>query len=431
MGTSSSAIFTGSSNFAQDFQSVIDRSVAIASLPIEQLTNDKTALTNQANDLSSLDTKFTALQSAIDALGNSGSSFTAQSSNPATVSATAAAGAAEGSFTVEVVGLGSYTTTMSKGALTAIADPSTQNISSSSTYTLRVNGQSFTINPSSNSLDSLVQAINATPGANVRASIVNVGPASAPSYRLTVQGTKLNADTIQLNDGSTDLLDTLATGENASYKINGMSTAIQTDSRTIVLAPGVTAQLLQQSPTGQPTTIDVSVNSGGIGDALSSLADAYNAVIDLLNQQHGKDGGSLQGLSIVNSLTNSLRDMSLYSAGSGSIQSLTDLGLELGRDGKLSFDAATFQAATASGTAAIASFLGNAASGGFLKNASDDLKAVEDPSSGTLQNAIQSTQDRITSTDQQIQTNQDRVDQLRQNLQEQMAAADALVASLE
>ena len=37
MGSSNSAIFSGSSRFAQDFQSVIDRSVAIASFPLQQL----------------------------------------------------------------------------------------------------------------------------------------------------------------------------------------------------------------------------------------------------------------------------------------------------------------------------------------------------------------------------------------------------------
>ena len=39
MATSSSAVFTGSSTYSSDFGSVIDRAVAIASLPIQLLTN--------------------------------------------------------------------------------------------------------------------------------------------------------------------------------------------------------------------------------------------------------------------------------------------------------------------------------------------------------------------------------------------------------
>ena len=160
------------------------------------------------------------------------------------------------------------------------------------------------------------------------------------------------------------------------------TTAIQSDSRTVALAPGVTAQLLAPSTPGQATTIDVSVNTDGIRSALSSVADAYNAVVDLLDQQHGKDAGSLSGLSILNSLSQSLREITSYTSGSGSIQSLTQLGLELDQSGKLSLNSTAFNAAAAGGTGPIMSFLGDSSSGGFLKIASDALKMCVRPVSG-------------------------------------------------
>ena len=61
-------IFTGTSAYSQDFQNVITRAVAIASLPITLLTNQQTTLTNQSNELSTIDSKFTALQTAIRGL---------------------------------------------------------------------------------------------------------------------------------------------------------------------------------------------------------------------------------------------------------------------------------------------------------------------------------------------------------------------------
>ena len=68
MATSSSSIFTGSSQFSQDFQNVISRATAIASLPITQLNTDKTNLSSQADALTGIDGKFKALQTAIQGI---------------------------------------------------------------------------------------------------------------------------------------------------------------------------------------------------------------------------------------------------------------------------------------------------------------------------------------------------------------------------
>ena len=64
MGTSSTAptYFTGTSAYSTDFNNVVSRAVAIAQLPVTQLTNHQTNLTNQSNELTALDTKFAALQ---------------------------------------------------------------------------------------------------------------------------------------------------------------------------------------------------------------------------------------------------------------------------------------------------------------------------------------------------------------------------------
>jgi len=84
IGTSSTAIFNGTSRYAQDFANVVSRANAIASLPIKLMTNDKDELTAQSGDMKTLNDSFTALQSAVqgiqDALG--GSSFQATYPTP-------------------------------------------------------------------------------------------------------------------------------------------------------------------------------------------------------------------------------------------------------------------------------------------------------------------------------------------------------------
>src|SRR5664279_3240304 len=125
MSTSPTQIFTGSSTFATDFQSVITRAVAIASLPLNQYQNQKTDMTAQNTALSGLDTKFAALQTAIQNLDTATgpASYAATSSDSTAVQTTVGSGAMAGTYTVDVVSLGSATSTVSSDTLPTVSDP--------------------------------------------------------------------------------------------------------------------------------------------------------------------------------------------------------------------------------------------------------------------------------------------------------------------
>src|ERR1019366_7262156 len=202
-----------------------------------------------------------------------------------------------------------------------------------------------TITPAGGSLMDLAQAINSA-AAGVQASIVNAGS----SYRLVVRSTNLAGEAIQLSDGSQDLLDTLTTGAPATYDISGLGGATQpidSSSRTVTLAPGVTINLLQQTATGQPATITVSRNTSGVASAISSFVDAYNAAVDALNQQVGQNGGALSGQSAISTLRNSMRQITQYTGSSGGLTLLSQMGVELDDKGKLTFDASQLDSASA------------------------------------------------------------------------------------
>src|SRR5579863_9897910 len=132
--------FNGSSTYSSAFQQVITRAVNIASLPLQILQTSVSDLTSQQSALSTVGASFNALQDAVQALASaSGGSATAQVSDPSSVSATASAGALPGTYTIQVDDPGSSTTTLSKKALILVTDPSSQDISASSTFTLTVN----------------------------------------------------------------------------------------------------------------------------------------------------------------------------------------------------------------------------------------------------------------------------------------------------
>jgi flagellar hook-associated protein 2 len=430
--SASSTIFSGASRYASDFQSIIDRAVAIASLPLTQLNTQKTALQGESTALSVLDTKFTAIQSAMTSLETATglSSYETSVSDGAIASVTVTEGVLESSYTLEVTSLGAYTSTLSKNGLATVTDPATQSISSASSFTLTVNGTPTTITPASNTLNALLTAINDA-GLDVQASLVNVGSTSSPDYRLSIQSTKLDAVTIQLNDGTSNLLDTLATGAKATYKVNGMATAVESDSRTITLAPHLTVQLLGESEPGVTTTISVTRSTSGISSALASFVTAYNNTVDELDKHRGQNTGALAGQSIVSTLAQALRDVAQYSAGSGAIASLTDLGLTFDDEGKLSFDTSVFSTATSGEFDTLLTFLGSSTGSGFLKSATDLLDSLEDETDGTIKTAESSLTAQIDSQDDRIAEEQDRVDRVRQDLVAQMAASDALIAALE
>ena len=425
--TGSTNYFTGVSSYASDLQQVITRSVAIASMPLQLMQSQLQSLDNQQSALSGLDSTFTALQNAIAGIGSAlgPSSYSATSSSSA-VSASVSSAALEGSYAVDVTSLGSYSTSISDPLLPAVADPNSSSISTASSYTLTVNGKTTTITPAGSSLMDLAQAINSA-SAGVQASIVNAGS----SYRLVVRSTNLAGDSIQLNDGSQDLLDTLATGAPATYDISGLGGATQpidSSSRTVTLAPGVTINLLQQTATGQPATVTVSRDTSGAASAISSFVDAYNAAVDALNQQVGQSGGALSGESTISDLRNAMRQITQYSGTSGGVTLLSQMGISMDDTGKLTFDASQFSSVSASN---LDQFLGSATGGGFLQTATNAMNAVEDPTTGFIPTATNDVNGEITQENNLITAEQQKIATLQSTLTQQMATADATIASLE
>ena len=420
--------FTGVSSYASDLQQVITRAVNIAALPLQLMQNQLQKMSDQSTELSALDTKFSALQTAIQQLDSSlgVSSYSATSSDSSLVSASVSAGAAEGTYTIDVSDPGSSSTSISGSSLPVVSDPNSTSISASSSFTLTVNGTTTTINPDSNTLASLAQAINAA-SAGVQASVINTG-GSTPQYQLVLRSTELGPDTIQLNDGSQDLLDKLTTGGLATYDVNGLGASIQSNSRTVTLAPGLTINLLQATPSGQPVTVTVSRDASSASTAVSNFVTAYNAVHTELESQVGQSGGPLQGQNIVYQLFNSLSQIALYSGSSGAVRTLADMGVTLDDTGQLTFDSSQFNSDSVD---ALQTFLGGASTGGFLQAATNALNGVEDTTSGSLKMAIQDLNGQITNQNDQISTEDQKIIDLQNNVTQQVAAADALIASLE
>jgi flagellar hook-associated protein 2 len=435
MSTTPSTLFTGTSRYSSDFQSVIQRAVNIASLPLNQYKNEQSALNAQATALTSLSGNFSSLQSALDSLTNAASAANkrADSSDTSVLTADVTADATPGTYTFDITNPGAAATSLSSSAgLLKVTDPAKSSITDKGSFTLTVTTDPGTPQQSvrtfsfsaATSLNALRDQINVQAGANVQATIVNVGTADAPDYRVSLQSTKLVPEHIQLNDGSKDLMSFQTPGARVAYKLNGSTEVFLSDSRSLALSPGLTVHV-QAATSGTPVTLTVSSDDTQLSSALSSFATAYNSVVDELDKNRGQGGGALTGNSIISSLSSTLQNLTFYY---GDGNSLATIGLVLGKDGHLSLDQDTFDAAMKD-PSSVAQFLGSATSG-YLSTAKSMLDSVTG-TSGTLTSASQLVQDDLVQQQQLIDDNQARVDQLQEQLQEQMAAADALIAQME
>jgi flagellar hook-associated protein 2 len=431
MSTTPASTFNGTSTYAGELQNVITHAVALKTLPMTLLQNQESTLTGQQSEIQTLGTLFQSLQTSLDSVNSATGigSYSATSSTPAVATATLSSGATAGTYSIAVSSIGSQTNTISANGLTTVDDPTVGNISANSPFSLTVDGTAYQIPDASGSLDGLASAINSS-GAAVQATVVNVGGSASPDYRLSIQGTEYAATAIQLSDStSTSLLNTLATGSNVTYQVNGEpAIPVSSTSQTLDVSPGVAVNVLAVGA----ASVTVAQSGAGIANALSSFATSYNAASAELLKNRGQNGGALAGQNVVEELSSAMQTLTGYSpTTSGSVASLADLGLSFSSTGTLTFDQTAFDATTASSLSGALNFLGSETGGGFLQAADGVLTGITDPVSGVITqqtNALGSSIDSLTA---EIGTDQAGITTLQNTLTHQMSTADAAIAALQ
>lgn len=435
MGTTSSATsslanstsptyFNGTSTFSTDLQNAITREVQIASLPITQMQSDETTLNSQTSELSTLTSKFTDLQTTVQNIDTavSGSSFSTDVSAPAVLTANVTDGATEGNYTVLVQDVGAYSTSMSSSTWQATKG-------AANTYQLLVGGKSYNITPSDNSAGSVAAAINSQEGNLVQATVVNVGSQSTPDYRISLRSSTLDANPVNLQLSGSSLQAQQVTGRPAQYEVNGSGTTVTSNTDTVTISPGLTVTMLASSSTAVNVTLTRS--STALGAALSDFANAFNAAVDAVAGQRGQTGGALQGNPVVLDLANILGQIGTYNSQGASVNSLASVGLTLGADGHLTYDATGLLSADLTDSGSVTSFFGSAAKSGFLQMATNELTTALDPTVGDLPSSTTAIQTQLTSMNANITTKQAQIAQLQTQLTNQMATADSLISSMQ
>lgn len=418
--------FTGTSQYSSDFQSILTRAVQISSIPLTSLQNqDQTVLTKDSQ-LATLQSAVASLQSAVAALGTlaSGQAISATSSNTDAVAVTATGATSPATYTINSIT--SLASAASETSQNGFANSSSTAVSTTGAMSLNVGGTPYAINLTSatNNLVGLVSAINSS-GAPVSASILTTGT----SNYLSISAEDTGATTLQLFDDptgkNTNILTDQNQGADAKFMLDNLP--VQQSSNTVNDVIAGATFTLQQSGITSPVTLTLASDPSQLSTDLGNLATAYNGVVSQINAQSGTEGGLLVGDSIIGQARGVLAQLTGYQ-GSGTIKSLSDMGIEIAQDGTMSLNQTTFSGLSSARIAGALQFLGSATTGfGGLAGVVD---AISNTVTGSIAAEVTSNLALNTSLQAQISTTTDNINTMQENLLQQLSKADSLITTL-
>ena len=448
-----------------DINSMVTQLVAVESRPIAQLQTAKARLDTQVSALGKMQSLIASLQSAANAL-TSNTLWTrsiATSSDERVVGTVGGGNAAPGNYGITVQSVAAPQTLASTSTF---ADPAELVGSGTisfelgrwddppSAFTPKAGGATVTVTiEATDTLQTLRDKINAA-GAGVSASIVTDASGSRLALRSMASGAENGFRVAVADDdgngtdvsglsrvafdpaaGATAMTYAQA-GRDAQATINGI--AVTTTSNDLSgVVEGLTLQLRQPSA----TAVDVNVTSDrqAVKDAVQKFADAYNDLARYIAEQTkyeptSKVGGPLQGDSSVVGLLGRLRG--LINGGSGAstvFTRLSDIGLQLQRDGTLKVDGAKLDTAVGN-LAELKKALANSdatvpGNNGLARQFSTLTTQVLGVD-GSLTTRTEGLRKLISKNQEQQQRYEDRIERYRERLVAQFSAMDANLSKL-
>jgi flagellar hook-associated protein 2 len=455
-----------------DINSIVSQLVALERRPLQQMQTDTNRLQTKVSAFGQMKSLFSSLQDASNKL-NTASLWTqasAASSDETAVATVGGASAAPGNYAISVSQLAANQTVASRAVLPAATD-----LVGEGTLSLQLGSWDeppsvFSAQSGSSSLDiaisdtdtlqSLRDKINSS-GAGVTASLIT----DASGVRLALRSTDTGLEngfraSVTDGDGTHNdgaglsrfafdpengaaEMDYKQAALNAVASINGIEVNSASNELNGVIE-GLTLRLRKTTTTpGQipPGAVDVAVTSDreSIRKAVEDFAAAYNSLSSYISNQTKYDaasnvGGLLQGDSAVSSLMSRLRGViNAPSGASSSFPRLTDIGLELQRDGTLKADTGKLDSALTNLPELKKAFSNrdtlNPSNDGFARRYADlatQVLAVD----GTLTTRTEGLQKLITKNKDSAERLEDRVTRFEARLVQQYTAMDANLSRL-
>ena len=418
-----------------NFTGLIQALVAVQAQPINQINQELQTLTQRQSIWQTVSTQLAQVGSDANSLlqASTWNQVQATSSNTAVMSAAVDSSASPGTYNITVTQL-------------AQAEIDASSAQSSSTSSLGISG-SFTINgsaaitiSSSDSLDNIAQAINATAGTGVTATVINnqliiqADNTDQPIVYNQTSGTPLTQLGVITSSGTNNAIQNAAPLQyNFSFtnSSTGAVTTIteqqptNTDSTTL---PGVTMQF---SGVGS-TTLTITPNVQAVASSVGQLVNDYNTLVQTLNSNTGK-GDPMQGSVSMNTLSGQLAQIvttQVASLAGQPYQDLQDIGITLNQDGTLAVNQSQLTAAIESNAADVEQIFQDAAQGiaTQLQTLSQQYTAA---GTGLIASITEGYQQEINLENNQLAALQQQLQVYQQQLQQEFLAAQEMIAKLD
>lgn len=447
-----------------DINSMVTQLVDLERAPLKDMQSDATKLQTKVSSYGKIQSLFSAVQDTSNKLAGTSlwTQVTAKSAETTSVAVTASGAAATGSYSVSVGRLAAAQTAVSTARLASTTD-----LTGSGTMTVEIGswdaGQTaFTAKTgttplaitvtATDTLATLRDKINAA-GAGVSASIVTDASGSRLAIRSSETGLEngfrigvadddgaadaagLSRFAFDPSSGASQMTQSQA-ASNALATING----IDVESSSNVLSTAVDGLTFQLGKlTTDPIDVTVTTDTEAINKAITDFAKAYSDLSTYLMDQTkydaaSKTGGPLQGDSTATGLLARLRaGLNQPSSASATFPRLSDLGLQLQRDGTLQVNQTKVTAALSNLTETRRAFSAydtlDENNNGFAKRyslLSQNILGVD----GAVTTRTEGLRKQITNnSDKQTRLN-DRVDAYQKRLVQQFTAMDSNLSKL-
>lgn len=328
-----------------DTATIVSQLMQIEANPQTLLKQQLSAAEAKATAYRAINTRFDALRTAAEALTKPAAwqAVKASTNSPA-ATASAAAGAAAGSRTFAVDRLAAAHSVISAARWTvtgtqtpadvAYGSDSISVTSGGTTTTIPVTGTSGTP-----SLADAVKAVNGS-GLGLTASAVKV---SETEYRLQITATATGAAK-EFTVDAPGAFDVATQGQDAQLTVGTGPAKYTMTSATNTftgLLDGTTVTVTDEAP---EVTLTVAEDPQAVAAKVTALVAAANGLLEAISSYTRADSTSaaLKGDATLRQFAGRILDTVSRSVGSDG--SLAVAGLELSKDGKLEFDAATFEA---------------------------------------------------------------------------------------
>ncbi len=448
-----------------DLNTMLTQLVALERKPLEQMKAEASKLQTKVSSFGQVQSLVSRVQDAANKLKGTSlwSQSVAKSSNEAVVTAVGGSSAAAGTYSISVTSLASAQTLISGapypdasglvGAGTLTLEQGSWSAGQAA-FTAKTGTSAVTLDiTAEDTVATLRDKINSL-GAGVSASLVNDANGTRLALRSTATGAA-NGFRIGVADDDGDLADSaglsrigfdppggitgmgLSKGAaDAVASVNGIAVT-STSNELVGVVDGLTLRLRAESATA--VDVDVSPDRAAITEAITGLASAYSDLAKTIGEQtkydaSSKVGGPLQGDSAVGGVLARLRSVINNSSGaSTAFARLSDIGLELQRNGTLSVDSGKLDKSLGNLDELKKAFahadplvVGNDGFARRFATLSTDLLAVD----GSLTTRTEGLRKLITQNSEKQTRLEDRVGRYQDRLTQQFTAMDSNLARL-